>query len=193
MGIMAKVNSGGAHNISPSEKPRVDLIHARVEPVHEPAIWGRVLDSDWRSVLTAQEYNTLKKSTEYPGAGEYDAFCPTNEHFACRAFRNALRSAQAQLKSGYGRPTFDGCYKDSIKIEEGVSFGTVREEIMCNRCDGHVGHVFGGERLTKTNERHCVNNASVKYVEGSVDKGGTSTTVYLHTEDGSGKRRGALC
>ena len=68
--------------------------------------------------------------------------------------------------SGCGWPAFDKCYKGGVKTIEDNSYGMRRIEILCARCDGHLGHVFVGEGMTKTNERHCVNSASVKFVKG---------------------------
>lgn len=127
-------------------------------------------DSDWQSVLSKQEFHVLReKGTEYPGTGEYDGFYPSEGHFVCRGCGNPLYSAESKFKSGCGWPAFDKCYKDSIKIKTDSSLGMRRVEIMCNKCDGHLGHVFEGERMTDTNERHCVNSVSVKYVKEKND------------------------
>ncbi|PXF43174.1 Peptide methionine sulfoxide reductase B5 [Gracilariopsis chorda] len=127
-------------------------------------------DSDWRSVLTREEYSIIrKKGTEYPGTGEYDSFYPKEGHFVCRACGNPLYSAESKFKSGCGWPAFDKCYRGGVAIERDASLGMVRTEILCAKCGGHLGHVFEGERFTQTNERHCVNSVSVKYVDGKYD------------------------
>eukprot|EP00123_Amoebidium_parasiticum_P013451 comp21961_c0_seq1/m.31680 comp21961_c0_seq1/g.31680 ORF comp21961_c0_seq1/g.31680 comp21961_c0_seq1/m.31680 type:complete len:185 (-) comp21961_c0_seq1:374-928(-) len=125
-------------------------------------------DAEWRSQLNAHEYDVLReKGTERPGTGEYDKFYPKDGYFACRACGTPLYSAASKFSSGCGWPAFDKCYKGSVAIEVDNTFGMRRVEIMCAQCGGHLGHVFHGERFTDTNERHCVNSVSVKYVKGA--------------------------
>ena len=54
-----------------------------------------------------------------------------------------------------------------MDTHEDVSFGQRRVEIVCSRCEGHLGHVFSGEGFkTPTDQRHCVNSLSIKFVPG---------------------------
>lgn len=128
-------------------------------------------DAEWRKKLSPQEYHILRqKGTEYPGTGEYDGFYPKEGYFACRGCGQPIYSAAAKFQSGCGWPAFDKCYEGSVSIKKDSSFGMRRVEIMCSNCDGHLGHVFEGERMTDTNERHCVNSMSLKFVDGTVEK-----------------------
>ena len=74
-----------------------------------------------------------------------------------------------QFNSGCGWPAFDKCYEGSVATHVDMSFGIRRVEITCAACGGHLGHVFEGEKFTATNERHCVNSVSVKYVKEQTD------------------------
>ena len=126
-------------------------------------------EAEWKAELSDFEYKVLReKATEPAGSGEYDGFYPKagEGHFVCRGCKNPLYSAEAKFKSGCGWPASDKCYKGGVKTIEDNSYGMRRIEILCARCDGHLGHVFVGEGMTKTNERHCVNSASVKFVKG---------------------------
>ena len=128
---------------------------------------------DWQKELSPDEYYVLRqKGTEMAGTGEYDHFYPKPEegYFCCRACKQPLYSAASKFNSGCGWPAFDKCYKDALEVEIDRSLGMVRIEIMCANCGGHLGHVFEGERFTNTNERHCVNSLSIKFVKGTVDK-----------------------
>jgi len=124
-------------------------------------------EAEWKAKLEPFEYTVLReKATERAGTGEYDKFKPAEGYFSCRGCGNPLYSAQAKFDSGCGWPAFDRCYKGAIETHVDASYGMRRVEIVCAKCGGHQGHVFEGERFTETNERHCVNSASIKYVKG---------------------------
>ena len=95
----------------------------------------------------------------YPKAGE--------GYFACRGCEKPLYSAEAKFKSGCGWPAFDKCYKGSVETTVDETHGMQRIEITCAGCGGHLGHVFVGEGMTQTNERHCVNSVSVRFKKGA--------------------------
>eukprot|EP01134_Creolimax_fragrantissima_P006287 CFRG6287T1 len=145
-------------------------------------------DKEWKEVLSEKEFDVLRsKGTEAARSGEYDKFYPKPKegYFECRACTNPIYSAEAKFSSGCGWPAFDKCYEGSIATETDVSFGMKRVEIMCSQCGGHLGHVFEGEKFTDTNERHCVNSVSIKFVKGTPVnekpevKGRTHTQVSL--------------
>uniref|UniRef100_A0A7S0P3N8 Peptide-methionine (R)-S-oxide reductase n=1 Tax=Calcidiscus leptoporus TaxID=127549 RepID=A0A7S0P3N8_9EUKA len=121
---------------------------------------------EWQQLLSPHEFNILrKKGTEYPGTGEYDKFYPKEGHFACAACPQPLYSAQSKFDSGCGWPAFDKIVEGAVVTRTDRSLGMARVEIMCGNCGGHLGHVFEGEGFTPTMERHCVNSASVRYVD----------------------------
>jgi len=146
-------------------------------------------EDQWKASLSKDEFHVIReKGTERAGTGEYDKFYPKEGHFACRACGNPLYSASSKFNSGCGWPAFDKCYTGSVAIEVDSSFGMRRVEIMCAKCGGHLGHVFEGEHMTSTNERHCVNSVSVKYVkekspttaESKVVSASTTTIDTVH-------------
>mmetsp|Transcript_36650 Transcript_36650/g.96755 ORF Transcript_36650/g.96755 Transcript_36650/m.96755 type:complete len:158 (-) Transcript_36650:635-1108(-) len=128
-------------------------------------------DADWKAKLSDKDYRVLRqKGTEPARSGEYDGFYPKpgEGHFVCKGCSNPLYSAAAKFKSGCGWPAFDRCYTGAVKTYEDNSHGMRRIEITCMKCDGHLGHVFPGEGFTDTNERHCVNSVSVKFIKADV-------------------------
>ena len=128
-------------------------------------------DAEWKNELTSQQYQVLRlKGTEPARTGEYDKFYPSEGHFVCAGCGNPLYSAESKFNSGCGWPAFDKCYEGAVDTNIDNTFGMRRVEIVCAKCDGHLGHVFENEGFTPTAERHCVNSVSVKYVEGACDK-----------------------
>eukprot|EP00047_Mylnosiga_fluctuans_P002691 m.225529 g.225529 ORF g.225529 m.225529 type:complete len:145 (-) comp11277_c0_seq1:62-496(-) len=129
-------------------------------------------EAEWKALLTAQEFDVIRnKGTERAGTGEYDKFYPKKGYFECRACKAPLYSAEAKFNSGCGWPAFDKCFKGQVATHTDESYGMRRVEITCGACGGHLGHVFEGEHLTKTNERHCVNSISVRFVDAEIPAG----------------------
>jgi peptide methionine sulfoxide reductase msrA/msrB len=101
------------------------------------------------------------KATEYPNTGIYNRVVEKGSYL-CRRCGLALFRAASQFHSGCGWPSFDDDIVQAVKQipdQDGL-----RTEILCGRCDAHLGHVFIGEHLTHKNLRHCVNSASIDFV-----------------------------
>ena len=101
------------------------------------------------------------KGTEKPFSGEYDHFGDTGTYL-CRQCGLALFRSNTKFHSGCGWPSFDEEIKDAVKRVNDVDGRRV--EILCVRCQAHLGHVFYGEEYTDTNTRHCVNSLSLDFV-----------------------------
>lgn len=101
------------------------------------------------------------KATEYPHTGAYNQTV-TQGTYLCRRCGLALFRASNQFHSGCGWPSFDGEIASTVaRIADADG---MRTEIVCARCQAHLGHVFLGEYLTPNNLRHCVNAASLDFV-----------------------------
>lgn len=123
----------------------------------------KLSDAEWRAFLSPTEFHILRESgTEPAGSG------PLTHHEAPGAYHCAgcglhLYGSEHKFHSGCGWPAFDDEVPNAITRLEDRSFGRLRTEIRCRRCDGHLGHVFAGEGLTAKNVRHCVNSASIVF------------------------------
>ena len=110
--------------------------------------------------LTREESRIIvSKGTEPPYSGEYDDFYDEGVYL-CRRCNNHLFESVRKFNSGCGWPSFDGAIKGAVKKK----MDGLRIEILCSKCDAHLGHVFYGEFMTPRNTRHCVNSLSLRFI-----------------------------
>jgi peptide-methionine (R)-S-oxide reductase len=127
-------------------------------------------DAEWRSQLSEEQYHvTRKKGTEPPFSGEY-ADTDTEGTYVCVCCGQALFSSDAKYHSGSGWPSYWQPIKaENVQMERDTSHGMSRTEVMCSRCEAHLGHVFE-DGPKPTGLRFCINSASLRLVEDDSKK-----------------------
>jgi peptide-methionine (R)-S-oxide reductase len=122
-------------------------------------------DAEWKEILTEDEFSiTRKKGTEAAFSGK--EFKIINEgRFSCKCCNADLFNSATKYNSGCGWPSFyDQISPKAIIKKNDNSHGMKRIEILCARCDSHLGHIFE-DGPNPTGHRYCVNSLSINYKE----------------------------
>lgn len=120
-------------------------------------------DDEWKQELTQEQYHILrKKGTERAFTGKYYRNKEKGTYL-CAGCGNKLFASETKYESGSGWPSFYEPFSEgNVGTEEDRSLWMKRTEVKCERCGGHLGHVFrDGPKPTGT--RYCVNSAALKF------------------------------
>ena len=121
-------------------------------------------DQEWRQELTPEQYDVVRnKGTEAPFTSELNEVKDPGQ-FVCVACGQPLFDSQNKFDSGTGWPSFDRPMDgENVETAADNSLFMKRTEVLCSRCDAHLGHVFDDGPQDTTGQRYCINGCALEF------------------------------
>ena len=121
-------------------------------------------ENEWRSELSKMSYYVLREAgTEraFTGALNYNK---NKGLYVCGGCKAPLYESKYKYESGSGWPSFDRGIEENLEYDVDYKIGYPRSELKCNKCGGHLGHMFNDGPKNTTGQRHCINSAALIFI-----------------------------
>ena len=121
-------------------------------------------DAEWKEQLPEMAYYVLRKAgTERAFSGSLN-FNKKEGVYVCAGCQAPLYESKYKFDSGTGWPSFDRGNEENLEYDVDYKIGYARSELKCNKCGGHLGHMFSDGPKATTGKRHCINSAALNFI-----------------------------